>query len=92
MTHNITFVGIDIGKFEFCVYRKDLGQLFSLPNTPIGHAKLVRQLGNPDGQIIALEPTGGCEWALGEALQEAGFDVRQVSAPMCATLRDPWVI
>lgn len=68
MTHNISFVGIDVGKFEFCVYRQDLGQPFCLPNTTIGHAKLVRQLGNPEGQIIALEPTGGCEWALWEAL------------------------
>jgi len=80
MTHNIAFVGIDVGKFEFCVYREDLGQPFSLPNTSTGHAKLVRQLGSPEGQIIALEPTGGCEWALWEVLQEAGFDVRQVSA------------
>ena len=33
-----------------------------------------------DGQIIALEPTGGYEWALWEALDTAGYDVRQVSA------------
>jgi transposase len=30
--------------------------------------------------LIALEPTGGCEWALWEALAAAGYDVRQVSA------------
>lgn len=80
MTHKNGFVGIDVGKFEFCVYREDLGPPFSLPNTSTGHAELVRLLGKPDGQIIALEPTGGCEWVLWEILQEADFDVRKVSA------------
>ena len=80
MTHKNVFVGIDVGKFEFCFYRRDLDRPISLPNTSAGHAKLVSQLGKTDGQIIALEPTGGCEWALWEHLEAAGFDVRQVSA------------
>lgn len=80
MTQNTRFVGIDVGKFEFCVYRADLGHPFSLPNTKTGHAELAQRLGDPAGQTIALEPTGGCEWALWEALEDAGFDVRQVSA------------
>lgn len=47
---------------------------------PDGHGELIRRLGAGDALTIALEPTGGCEWALWEALEEAGFDVRQVSA------------
>jgi len=80
MTQKTHFVGLDVGKFEICVFRQDLGQPFTLPNTPKGHAALVERLGNPAGQIIALEPTGGCEWVVWEALEAAGFDVRQVSA------------
>ncbi len=37
-------------------------------------------MASPAGWIIALEPTGGCEWALWEVLEGNGFDVRQVSA------------
>jgi len=80
MTQNTRFVGLDVGKHEICVFRHDLGGPFTLPNAEKGHADLVRTLGDPAGQIIALEPTGGCEWAVWEALELAGFDVRQVSA------------
>lgn len=37
-------------------------------------------MGKPQGQVIALEPTGGYEWTVWEVLDGAGFDVRQVSA------------
>jgi len=80
MTHNITFVGIDVGKFEFCVFCEGADSTFSLPNDAVGHRKLIKHLGRSDGKIIALEPTGGCEWALWETLEKNGFDVRQVSA------------
>lgn len=80
MTHITSFVGIDVGKFEFSVFCQSTKSSFSLANTQMGHTELIAKLGSPDGQLIALEPTGGCEWALWEALQEAGFKVRQVSA------------
>jgi transposase len=80
MTDNITFVGIDVGKFEFCVFCEGADSVFSLPNDVAGHRKLIKYLGSPDGKIIALEPTGGCEWVLWEALEKNGYDVRQVSA------------
>lgn len=80
MAQNTRFVGIDVGKFEICVYREDLGTPTTFPNSEKGHANLVQILGDPAGQIVALEPTGGCEWAVWEALEAAGFDVRQVSA------------
>jgi transposase len=80
MTHNIAFVGIDVGKFEFCVFCDGTDLSFSLPNSVEGYSKLISHLGSPDGKIIALEPTGGCEWALWETLEREGFDVRQVCA------------
>jgi len=80
MTHNEGFVGLDVGKFEIFVFISKTGSRFSVPNTDSGHAKLQSQLGKPMGQIIALEPTGGYEWAVWQVLDTAGFDVRQVSA------------
>ena len=74
------FVGLDGGKFEIYVFINKTGSIFSVPNTASGHAKLQSQLGKPLGQIIAAEPTGGYEWAVWQVLDEAGFDVRQVSA------------
>ncbi len=80
MAHNVVFVGIDVSKADFCVFHQRSGESFTLPNTPKGHRELIARLGCPQGLCIALEPTGGCEWALWEALESAGFDTRQVSA------------
>lgn len=80
MTHNMTFVGIDVGKFEFCVFCEGSDFTYSLPNSVEGYNKLINHLGSPGDKIIALEPTGGCEWALWEVLEREGFDVRQVCA------------
>lgn len=80
VTEKKAFVGIDVGKFEFCVFCSQGAVSFSLPNSTEGHQKLIERLGRPDGLLIALEPTGGCEWVLWEALDRAGFEVRQVSA------------
>lgn len=74
------FVGIDVSKDTFCVFHSDTERTYSLKNAPVGFAALVKNLGDKAGQLIALEPTGGCEWALWEALVVAGFEVRQVSA------------
>jgi transposase len=80
MAQMSSFVGLDVGKFEIYVFISKTGSNFLVPNTPSGHAKLQIQLGEPSGQIIALEPTGGYEWAVWQVLDAAGFDVRQVSA------------
>jgi len=74
------FVGIDVSKDTFCVFHSDTERTYSLENTPDGFVKLIKNLGEKPGQLIALEPTGGCEWALWEALVVAGYEVRQVSA------------
>ena len=80
MTQNEDFVGLDVGKFEICVFISNTGSTFTVPNTPSGHTQLQAKLGKPQEQTIALEPTGGYEWAVWEVLDTAGFDVRQVSA------------
>ena len=80
MAHKTVFVGIDVSKADFCVFHSKTKQEFTLPNTPEGHCALIARLGNPHGLCIALEPTGGCEWGLWEALESAGYDVRQISA------------
>ncbi|WP_317939095.1 IS110 family RNA-guided transposase [Sulfitobacter pontiacus] len=51
-----------------------------MKNSPEGYRERIQNLGDKLGQVIALEPTGGCEWALWEALVVAGYDVRQISA------------
>jgi len=80
MTQNEDFVGLDVGKFEIYVFISNTGSTFTVPNTPSGHTQLQTKLGKPQVQTIALEPTGGYEWAVWEVLDTAGFDVRQVSA------------
>jgi len=80
MAQKTAFVGVDVSKADFCVFNSITGQEFTLPNTPEGHRVLIAQLGDPRSMQIALEPTGGCEWGLWEALESAGFAVRQVSA------------
>jgi len=80
MTDFSRFVGIDVSKEDFCVFHSDTGHTYSLENSSAGFAALIENLGDVTGQLIALEPTGGCEWALWGALTEAGYDVRQVSA------------
>lgn len=88
MTQNDGFVGLDVGKFEIYVFISKIGLSFSVPNTSSGHARLLTKLGQPRGQIIALEPTGGYEWVVWEVLDAAGYDVRQVSAAhVCAFVR-----
>tara|TARA_R110002049_G_scaffold114552_1_gene265721 strand:- start:2831 stop:3535 length:705 start_codon:yes stop_codon:yes gene_type:complete len=74
------FVGIDVSKDTFCVFHSDTEQIYSLKNNPEGFVELIKNLGEKTDQVIALEPIGGCEWALWEALVVAGYEVRQVSA------------
>lgn len=80
MTHDQRFVGIDVGKFEFHIHCLWSGLQKRFANTALGHCDLIALLGDARDVMLALEPTGGCEWALWEALDTAGFIVRQVSA------------
>ena len=80
MTQKVDYVGLDVGKFEIFVFCRANAKAFMIPNTPSGHAALLKKLGAPLSQTIALEPTGGYEWAVWEVLDTAGYEVRQVSA------------
>jgi len=55
MTQNEDFVGLDVGKFEICVFISNTGSTFTVPNTPSGHTQLQTKLGKPQVQTIALE-------------------------------------
>jgi len=80
MTDEQRFVGIDVGKFHFHVHCLWNGRQADFPNTNEGHQALIAVLGDERDLVLAVEPTGGCEWALWEALDTAGFMVRQVSS------------
>ena len=80
MTHPIRFVGMDVGKSEIHAYDAKRQQHLAVPNTAEGHQKIALWLGARLDTIIALEPTGGYEWSVWEALCSVGFDVRQVCA------------
>ena len=80
MTRETRFVGLDVGKFEIYAYDAEERRHLVVPNTTEGHKDLVLWLGNPADTIIALEPTGGYEWAVWEKLCASGYDARQVCA------------
>lgn len=80
MTHETRFVGLDIGKFEIYAFDASRNAEMSVANTASGHLALAKWLGDPGGIIIALESTGGYEWAVWQNLNDTGFDARQVSA------------
>ena len=76
----LVFVGIDVGKFT-CVAavhgRKDVASF--APDAP-GIARFLSLLRGLQGEVrVGLEATGGYEAALWEALEQAGFHVRQLS-------------
>lgn len=74
------FVGIDVGKFEFVLAVLGAPAPLTFANTPEGIAELTACLrSGPQPVQVALEATGGHEWALWEALDAAGLAVRQVN-------------
>ena len=70
------FVGIDVSKAYLDVASRPDGQEFRVPNTPEGHAELVRRLQATPPELIVLEATGGLERAAAAALAAAGLPVR----------------
>ena len=61
MAQETRFVGLDIGKFEICAFDASRNTETTIANTDSGYLVLAEWLGDPDGIIIALEPTGGYE-------------------------------
>jgi len=74
MTRKTHFVGLDVGKFEICVFRQDLGQPFPLPNTQKAMPRWWKGSAIRRARSSYIEPTGGeCGWAVWEVLDAAGF-------------------
>lgn len=75
-------VGIDVAKFTFVAAIHGNRKTSEFQNTKRGIGQFIRWLdnicANRTHMRVALDSTGGCEHALWEALDAAGFDVRQV--------------
>ena len=69
-----TFVGINVSKAKLDVAVGD-APVFTLPNTPEGHAELVAGLAPLRPRRVVLEATGGLEAAAAAALCRAGLPV-----------------
>jgi transposase len=74
------FVGIDVSKRGLDVAVHPQGISFSVGNTPAGFAELIERLKPLSPRLIVLEPTGGYEKAVLQALRAAGLEARRVDA------------
>lgn len=81
MRHSSHFIGIDVSKLslDVCILPED--HSFRCPNTPQGFKRLLKKLeAYTSIQSIVVEPTGGYEQALCQALQKAGLPLSLVNA------------
>jgi transposase len=81
MTYTSHFVGIDISKssFDICLLPEDRSATFA--NTAAGIAEFIAFIARLDGiERLVLEPTGGYERCVVEALLAAGLPVATVNA------------
>lgn len=79
MTQDGAFVGIDVSKARLDV-AVTTGGVWSVDNNPAGWAELIDRLGTMRPVAIGLEPSGGYERGLTQALTAAGLPVRRVEA------------
>ena len=73
-----TFVGIDVSKAELAVAVGET-PVFTLANTPEGHAELAARLAAARPRRVVLEATGGLEAAVAAVLCRAGLPVLVVN-------------
>lgn len=73
-------VGIDVSKAMLEVAIRPNGERISLPNDESGHQALIERLRGVRPQRIVLEPTGGFELAIVQALVVADLPVVVVNA------------
>lgn len=69
------FIGIDVSKARLDVCALPEGKVWTVPNTPAGHAALVTRLAEWSPSLITLEASGGLERPLAHALHAAGLPV-----------------
>lgn len=76
----ITFVGIDVGKFACVAVVHGRAGVTRFAPDEAGCARFLEHLRDLPGAVrVGMEATGGCEWALWELLEAAGFHVRQLA-------------
>src|SRR5690606_9611038 len=68
-------VGIDVSKAQLEIAIRPSGERFSVSNNDVGHQELLRRLQPLKPQRIVLEPTGGFELTLVQALAVAQLPV-----------------
>lgn len=77
MPQEPAYVAVDVSKATLEIGEPELDRTWSLSNEPRGWRELIawiERLGRP--VVVGLEPSGGYERGLVEALLEAGIDVR----------------
>jgi transposase len=77
MPQEPAYVAVDVSKATLEIGEPELDRTWSLSNGPKGWGKLIawiERFGRP--VVVGLEPSGGYERGLVEALLEAGIDVR----------------
>lgn len=79
MTHDGVFVGIDVSKRRLDV-AVTTGEAWSVANDRSGWTELIARLVVVKPQAVGLEPSGGYERDVIQALIEAGLDVQRVEA------------
>jgi transposase len=72
-------VGVDVSKRRLDVAVLETGEAFALDNDEAGWAELVARLKGRKVKAIGLEPSGGYERSLAQALRKAGLVVRLVN-------------
>lgn len=70
--------GIDVSLDELVVQARKLDRTWSVPNTPQGHRRLIREIRALGCEKIVLEASGGYERKAFRALLEAGLPVVRV--------------
>ncbi|WP_165843658.1 IS110 family transposase, partial [Mycobacteroides abscessus] len=72
-------IGIDTSKRELVVASRPAGTAFTVSNTMAGITVLVDRLVRLKPLRIAIEPSGGFEHAVVQALRQAGLPVQLVN-------------
>ena len=72
-----SIIGIDVSRDWLDIHCLPDGQSLRLPNTAEGHQQLIA-LARERGALVGFEATGGQEWPLWTALEEAGVAARQL--------------
>lgn len=77
MPQDLAYVAVDVSKARLEIGDPDTDRTWSIANGPAGWRKLVAWIEGMDRRVVVgLEPSGGYEQGLVEALLEGGVDVR----------------